>query len=53
MKHQYFSASQGNLIDSKPRPEFTSRRKQIFTAIIIGIGSDDEPIIDASTICEV
>jgi hypothetical protein len=38
------------LTTMRPRPEFTSRKKHIFSAIIIGWGSDDEPIIDAKTI---
>jgi hypothetical protein len=33
-----------------PRPEFTSRKKIIFTAVVVGIGSDDEPLIDTDSI---
>ncbi len=34
----------------RPRPEFSCREKHEYSAIIIGWGSDDEPIIDAETI---
>ena len=35
----------------RPRPEFTHGRNKLeFTAIVIGYGGDDEPLIDAKTI---
>jgi hypothetical protein len=34
----------------RPRPWFTDRPKHIFKAVIVGWGSDDEPLIDAKTI---
>lgn len=36
----------------RPRAEFTDRPKRIFSAVIIGWGGDDEPLIDANTIKE-
>ncbi len=39
------------LTSMRPRPEFVENRKrQEFSAIIIGWGGDDEPLIDAKSI---
>ena len=39
------------LLNMRPRPEFTENRKKIkISAVIIGWGGDDEPLIDVKTI---
>ena len=35
------------------RPEFTDRKKFVFSAVIIGWGGDDEPLIDPETISNI
>lgn len=40
------------LVGTTPRPEFTDRKKLVFKALVVSFGSDDEPIIDMTTIIE-
>ena len=34
----------------RARPEFTDRPKLVFSAVVVGWGGDDEPLIDIQTI---